>query len=620
MTSDSAAPAGPADYFSAILKTLPSLPGVYHMLGKEGDVLYVGKARNLKSRVSSYFQKNIVSPKTRALVERIANIEITITASETEALLLEQTLIKELKPPYNILLRDDKSYPYLFLSENDEYPRLAFHRGAKKEKGRYFGPYPSSQAVRESLQLMQKLFQVRQCDESFFRNRERPCLQYQIKRCRAPCVKLVSPEEYGEDVKHTVLFLDGRNEEVMSDLIARMNQASDKLDFEAAVIYRDQLSTLRRVQEQQFVTRDAGQADVIAVAAQPGGVCVQIMFVRDGRVLGSKSFYPKMFGETAVLDILAEFLPSYYLQVVSGRDIPDEIILSEELADAEVLIAAIHAAYGRDVQVKHKVREIRQAWLQLAKMNAEQGLSARLANRTHLNTRFAALQQALGQTLAIETKITRMECFDISHTMGEATVASCVVFDENGPRKSDYRLFNIEGITPGDDYAAMEQALTRRYQRLKSGEGVLPDILFIDGGKGQLAQAIKVLGELGVEGVRLVGIAKGEGRKPGLETLHFADGADLQLAADSPALHLIQHIRDESHRFAITGHRARRGKQRNRSTLEDIAGVGPKKRRDLIQHFGGLQEVARASVKDLATAPGISLRLAQAIYDTLHSH
>lgn len=612
----SAVPAAAAEHISAILQTLPLLPGVYRMLGADGDVLYVGKARNLKSRVSSYFQKNIPSPKTRALVERIVNLEITITASETEALLLEQTLIKQLKPPYNILLRDDKSYPYLFISEGEEYPRVAFHRGSKKEKGRYFGPYPSSQAVRESLQLMQKLFQVRQCDDSFFRNRERPCLQYQIKRCRAPCVKLVSPEEYAGDVRHTVLFLDGRNEEVTDDLIARMNMASEQLDFEAAVVYRDQLSTLRRVQEQQFVTRDAGQADVIAVAAQPGGVCVQILFVREGRVLGSKGFHPNMFGETSTADILTEFLPSFYLQEERGLDLPDEIILAEEMPDSDVLHDAIKTLHGRDVQIRHKVRETRQAWLQLAKLNAEQGLSAVLANRNNLATRFSALQQALGR----DQPITRMECFDISHSMGEAAVASCVVFDENGPRKRDYRHFNIEGITPGDDYAAMHQALTRRYQRVKGNDGRLPDILFIDGGKGQLAQAIAVLAELQIQGVMLVGIAKGEGRKPGLETLHFADGADLQLSTDSPALHLTQHIRDEAHRFAITGHRARRGKQRNRSSLEDIAGVGPKKRRDLIQHFGGLQEVMRASIKDLATAPGISLRLAEAIYDALHSH
>jgi excinuclease ABC subunit C len=609
-------PADSAEHLASLLKTLPLLPGVYRMLGEDGGILYVGKALNLKNRVSSYFQKTIESPKTRALVARIRDIEITITASETEALLLEQTLIKELKPPYNILLRDDKSYPFLFVSEGEEYPRIGFHRGPKKQKGRYFGPYPGAHAVRESLQLLQKLFQVRQCEDTFFRNRERPCLQYQIKRCRAPCVRLVSPEDYLKDVRHTVLFLEGRNEEVMQDLVVRMNEAAESLDFEGAVVYRDQLTSLRRVQEQQFVAREAGSADVIAVAAQPGGVCVQILFVREGRVLGSKEFHPAMFGETRAADILSEFLPSFYLQADQGRDIPDEIITSEELPDAEVIQAAVRALHGRNVRVRHRVREVRQAWVQLARLNAEQGLMAHLASRTHMHARFAALQQAVGRA----EPITRMECFDISHSMGEATVASCVVFDENGPRKSDYRLFNIDGITGGDDYAAMHQALTRRYQRLRSGEARLPDILFIDGGKGQLAQAIAVLDDLGIQGVTLIGIAKGEGRKPGLETLHFADGADLQLQADSPALHLIQHIRDEAHRFAITGHRARRGKARRRSALEDVPGVGPKKRRDLIQHFGGLQEVMRASVKDLAGVPGIGLTLAQTIHDALHSH
>lgn len=610
------APDAVAAHIAAILQTLPLLPGVYRMLDARGAVLYVGKARQLKHRVSSYFQKNISSLKTQALVARIADIAVTITASETEALLLEQTLIKELHPPYNILLRDDKSYPYLFLSEGEDYPRLAFHRGGKKAKGRYFGPYPGSQAVRDSMQLLQKLFQVRQCEDSFFRNRERPCLQYQIKRCRAPCVGLISPEDYAQDVRHTVLFLEGRNEEVCADLIARMNQAAEVLDFETAALYRDQLAALRRVQEQQFVTADAGQADVVAVASQPGGVCIQVLFVREGRVLGNRAFHPPMFGETSAADILAEFLPSFYLQAGSGLDLPDEIIISDDIADAEVLVAAIGQLHGRTPVIKHRVREIRQAWLELARLNAEQGLAAWLANRSHVHSRFAALQQAIGRSEAI----TRMECFDISHTMGEATVASCVVFDDEGPRTRDYRLFNIEGITPGDDFAAMHQALSRRYRRLQNEGAGLPDVLFIDGGKGQLAQAVAVLAELGIAGITLIGIAKGEGRKPGLETLHFADGADLQLAADSPALHLIQHIRDEAHRFAITGHRARRGKQRRRSQLEDIPGVGPKRRRDLIQHFGGLHEVARASVKDLATAPGISLRLAQTIYDALHSH
>ncbi|HET8729783.1 MAG TPA: excinuclease ABC subunit UvrC, partial [Moraxellaceae bacterium] len=562
-------PAESADHLDALVRSLPALPGVYRMLGDAGVVLYVGKALSLRNRVGSYFQKNIPSPKTRALVGRIRDIEVTITSSETEALLLEQTLIKELQPPYNIVLRDDKSYPFVFISEGEPYPRLAFHRGAKKEKGRYFGPYPSSQAVRESLQVMQKLFQVRQCEDVFFSNRERPCLQHQIKRCRAPCVGLVSPEEYAEDVRHTVLFLEGRSHEVTGDLIDRMSAAADRLDYEAAAVYRDQLTALRRLQEQQYVTREAGHADVWAVAAQPGGVCVQVLFVRQGRVLGSKAFFPDMFGETSATDILDEFLPSWYLRDAGGLEIPDEILLGEELPGMTSLTEAIRTLHGQDVAVRCRVREARQAWLQLARVNAEQGLASRLANRVQIGQRFAALQSALGMT----APISRMECFDISHSMGEATVASCVVFDETGPCKRDYRRFNIDGITPGDDYAAMQQALTRRYRRLKGGEGRYPDILFIDGGKGQLAQAVDVLQSIGVEGVRLVGVAKGEGRKPGLETLVFPDGSDLHLSADSQALHLIQHIRDEAHRFAITGHRARRGKARQRSVLEDIPGV-----------------------------------------------
>ncbi|MEK6787426.1 MAG: excinuclease ABC subunit UvrC [Pseudomonadota bacterium] len=602
------------------LRTLPLKPGIYRMLAQDGAVLYVGKAKSLKSRVSSYFLKQIPSPKTRALVARIHSIDITITASETEALLLEQTLIKSLKPPYNILLRDDKSYPYLFISEGDTWPRIAFHRGTRTQAGRYFGPFPSSTAVRESLNLLQKLFQVRQCEDSTFRNRERPCLQYQIQRCRAPCVGYVSADDYRSDVTNTRRFLEGRNEEVTEDLIARMSMASEAMAFEQATVYRDQLTALRRVQEQQFVLKDVGSVDVFAVAAQPGGVCVQVLFVREGRVLGTKAYQPAVFGETALADILDEFLPSFYLQGAlaggGGRDLPREIITSVELPGAEVLADAIRLQYGREVEIKSRVREARAAWVEMAQRNAEAGLLAGLANRSHIAKRFADLQAVLER----DAPITRMECFDISHTMGEATVASCVVFDGQGPKKSDYRRFNIEGITPGDDYAAMHQALTRRYSRLVKGEGNLPDILFIDGGKGQLAQAIEVFGELGVSGVQLIGIAKGEGRKPGLETLHFPDGDAVSLNADSPALHLIQQIRDEAHRFAITGHRQRRDKARKTSTLESIDGVGPTRRRALIQHFGGLQEVQRASARDLAKVPGISDALAQTIYAALHSH
>ena len=602
------------------IRTLPVKPGIYRMLADDGRVLYVGKAKSLKSRVSSYFLKQVASPKTQALVARIHQIEVTITASETEALLLEQTLIKTLKPPYNILLRDDKSYPYLFISEGETWPRIAFHRGPRAQAGRYFGPFPSSTAVRESLSLLQKLFQVRQCEDSTFRNRERPCLQYQIQRCRAPCVGYVSADDYRSDVTNTRRFLEGRNEEVTEDLIARMSMASEAMAFEQAAVYRDQLTALRRVQEQQFVLKDVGSVDVFAVAAQPGGVCVQVLFVREGRVLGTKAYQPAVFGETALVDILEEFLPSFYLQGAGsdtgGRDLPREIITSVELPGAEVLADAIRLQYGREVEIKSRVREARAAWVEMAQRNAEAGLLAGLANRSHIAKRFAELQSVLER----ETPIARMECFDISHTMGEATVASCVVFDSQGPKKSDYRRFNIEGITPGDDYAAMHQALTRRYSRLVKGEGSLPDILFIDGGKGQLAQAIEVLAELNVSGVQLIGIAKGEGRKPGLETLHFPDGDTVSLNADSPALHLIQQIRDEAHRFAITGHRQRRDKTRKTSTLESIDGVGPTRRKALIQHFGGLQEVQRASARDLAKVPGISDSLAETIYAALHSH
>lgn len=601
---------------SDTVKTLPNDPGIYRMLDASGAVLYVGKAKVLKNRVNSYFAKNVDSPKTRALVARIHGIDVTITASETEALLLEQTLIKSLKPPFNILLRDDKSYPSVLLTEGDSWPRLSFHRGTKKQKGRYFGPFPSSVAVRDSLNLLQKLFQVRQCEDSVFRNRTRPCLQHQIGRCRAPCVGLVSDDDYRRDVINTRLFLEGRNAEVTDDLIARMDMAADTQNYESAARYRDQLSALRRVQEQQFVLNDLGSADVFGVAAQPGGVCVTVLQVRDGRVLGTKAWHPGVFGETAIEDILSEFLPSYYLQIGASRELPREIITPVALADDTVLADALRQHFGREVEIKSRVRETRAAWLTMAQRNAESALASKLSHRGHTAMRFADLQRVL----ALVKPIKRMECFDISHTMGEATVASCVVFDAEGPRSSDYRRFNIDGITPGDDYAAMHQALMRRYSKLDANDERLPDVLFIDGGKGQLSQAIDVLATLGISSVQLVSIAKGEGRKPGLETLHFPDRAPLNLDAQSPALHLTQHIRDEAHRFAITGHRARRAKARKTSTLEGIDGIGPARRRALIQHFGGLQEVLRASAHDLARVNGISESLAQSLYAALHSH
>lgn len=599
---------------SAFLATCSGRPGVYRMFDGEGRLLYVGKAKNLKKRLSSYFRKTGQAPKTAALVARIAQIETTITGNETEALLLEQTLIKEWLPPYNILLRDDKSYPYVFLSDG-EFPRLGIHRGAKKAKGRYFGPYPSALAIRESLSLLQKTFLVRQCEDSYYKNRTRPCLQYQIKRCKAPCVGLVSPEEYAEDVRHSVMFLDGRSNALSEELSASMEKASMALEFERAAELRDQIAMLRRVQDQQSMEGGTGDVDVVAVMLTPGGACVHLISVRGGRVLGSKNFFPQVAIEEEGGDVLMAFLAQYYLGNAE-RDLPSELIVNVQHEDFPTLIEAIESLRGRSISISLRVRGTRARWQQLAVTNAEQALAARLANRQHLAERF----EALATVLEMDEPPQRMECFDISHSSGEATVASCVVFGPEGPLKSDYRRFNIEGVTAGDDYAAMHQALTRRFSKIKDGEGKLPDVLLVDGGKGQLAMAREVLQELAVPDLILLGVAKGTTRKPGLEVLYLNDAEhEFTLPGNSPALHLIQQIRDESHRFAITGHRARRGKTRRTSTLEEVAGIGPKRRRELLNHFGGLQELSRASAEEIAKAPGISKKLAELIYDTLHS-
>lgn len=584
------------------------------MFDGEARLLYVGKAKNLKKRLSSYFRKTGQAPKTAALVARIAQIETTITANETEALLLEQTLIKEWRPPYNILLRDDKSYPYVFLSDG-EFPRLGIHRGAKKAKGRYFGPYPSALAIRESLSLLQKTFLVRQCEDSYYKNRTRPCLQYQIKRCKGPCVGLVSPEEYAEDVRHSVMFLEGRSNALSEELSSAMEKASMALEFERAAELRDQIALLRRVQDQQSMEGGSGDVDVVAVMLTPGGACVHLISVRGGRVLGSKNFFPQVAIEEEGGDVLMAFLAQYYLGNAE-RDLPSELIVNVQHEDFATLIEAIESSRGRSLSISLRVRGTRARWQQLAVTNAEQALAARLANRQHLAERF----EALAAVLEMDEPPQRMECFDISHSSGEATVASCVVFGPEGPLKSDYRRFNIEGVTPGDDYAAMHQALTRRFSKIKDGEGKLPDVLLVDGGKGQLAMAREVLQELAVPDLLLLGVAKGTTRKPGLEVLYLNDAEhEFTLPGNSPALHLIQQIRDESHRFAITGHRARRGKTRRTSTLEEVAGIGPKRRRELLNHFGGLQELSRASAEEIAKVPGISKKLAESIYDTLHS-
>jgi excinuclease ABC subunit C len=594
----------------AFLKSLPGNPGVYRMLNAQGEVLYVGKARHLKKRVSSYFRSSGLSDKTQALMTQMRAMEYTVTNTETEALILEFHLIQEHKPRYNILLRDDKSYPYLHLSKED-FPRLSLHRGPQRAAGRYFGPYPSAWAVRDSLNLLQKLFRVRQCEDSFFRSRSRPCLQYQIKRCTAPCVGLIDKAAYQRDVHDTVLFLEGRSSQVIDDWVARMERAAAALDYEQAALYRDQIANLRRVQERQYVSGERGDLDIVACVARNGVGCVQVFFIRAGRNLGNKTYFPEGT-DMDTAETLTAFLTQYYL----SREVPAEILVNLQPEDVDLLAQVLSEHAKRTILITHKVRGERARWLALAVTNAEQALDARLASKAGMSQRLRALQEAL----QLDELPARMECFDISHTLGEATVASCVVFDGEGPCKSDYRRFNIEGVEPGDDYGAMRQALTRRYTRLKQGEARLPDILFIDGGRGQLSTAQQVLDELQIGDITLVGIAKGADRKPGLERL-FLPGRDtpLILPAHSPALHLIQQIRDEAHRFAITAHRQRRGKARTTSVLEGIAGMGPKRRQQLLKQFGGLREVTRAGVEDLTKVKGISKQLAQLIYDALHS-
>lgn len=606
----------------SFLKTLTGRPGVYRMQDAQGEVLYVGKARNLKKRVTSYFRASNDS-KTQALVTQIHSVEVTVTHTETEALILENTLIKQLQPRYNVLLRDDKSYPFIYLSSADDFPRLALHRGAKRAKGRYFGPYPSAGAARESLHLLQKVFPVRQCEDVFFKNRSRPCLQYQIKRCTAPCVGLVDKQTYRQDVQHAVMFLEGKSHLLTDDLAARMESAAAQLDFERAAHYRDQIAMLRRVQEHQYVSGERGDLDVIACAVRNGVACVQVFYVRAGRNLGNKSFFPRAPAGAGAAEVLSAFISQYYLagpmrggEQANGREIPGEILINLPLDEQALLQQGLAAQAGHKVTIAHAVRGERARWVQMAVANAGHALAFELSNKGTLRQRLEDLKAALG----LDATPQRLECFDISHTMGEATVASCVVFDGNGPLKSDYRRFNVAGIAPGDDYAALRQALSRRYTRLQQGEGKFPDVLLIDGGKGQVAQAEQVLEELQVTDVTLIGVAKGPGRKAGLESLFLsATGAPVILPENSPALHLIQQIRDEAHRFAITGHRQRRAKARTTSTLEGIPGMGPRRRQILLSHFGGLHEVARAGVEDLAQVQGISREIAQRIYDSFHS-
>ncbi len=598
------------------LQGLPEAPGVYRMFNVRDEIIYVGKARSLKKRVSSYFTRADGSPKTRALVTHIDHIEVTTTHTETEALILENNLIKQHKPRYNVLLRDDKSYPYIFLSTKQEYPRLSLQRGARKQKGRYFGPYPNAGAVRETLNLLQKLFLIRQCEDSFFSNRSRPCLQHQIKRCSAPCTKHITDVAYADDVRLAVMFLEGKNHYVIDELVEKMAQAAEQLAYEKAAQFRDQIAALRIIQEKQYISSDKGNIDVVSSVTQNGVGCVEVFYIRDGHNLGNKSFFPRHTSNASAQEILAAFLPQFYLGKEGQAEIPSQVIINHQLDGLDVLKAVLSEAAGRQVAVTSSVRAERSRWLTMATANAKQNLARHINTKSNIMQRFIALQEVL----QMDSLPQRMECFDISHTSGEQTVASCVVFNNEGALKSDYRRFNIEGITGGDDYAAMNQALMRRYTRLKKGEGKLPDILFIDGGKGQVREAEKALEELQISGVNIIGIAKGRARKAGEETLYFSEsGIEINLPADSPALHLIQQIRDEAHRFAITGHRARRAKAQKTSLLEGVPGVGAKRRRQLLQQFGGLQGVARAGVEDLASIKGISDELARRIYDIFHA-
>lgn len=593
---------------------VPQQPGVYRMLNAKGVVIYVGKAKNLKKRLSSYFRAQVDSIKTRALVSQIAQVELTLTHSETEALLLENNLIKAHRPKYNILLRDDKSYPYIILTSH-KHPRLMSHRGARSVPGQYFGPYPNAGAVWQSLKLMQKIFPIRQCEDSFYQSRTRPCLQYQLKLCSAPCVGKISDTDYQEQVRLARLFLTGKDQQVIADLVQQMEQASQQLAFEKAAQLRDQVQALRRVQEQQSVSGDHEEMDVIGYCFQHGVAAVHVLFIRQHKVIGSKTYFPKLPANTVAVDILPAFLMQFYLQRMGGQQVPKDIVLSELPEGAEALQTAISELAGRKVRLSLARRGEKARYLDLASKNARTACDGKVSQSQKVQFGYLALN-ALFQPNA---EINQMECFDISHTMGQETIASCVVFDDKGANKSLYRRYNVKGITAGDDYAAMDFALQKRYGNL-TDESLLPDLVLIDGGKGQLQRAIDFFRSKSFARMPLLmGVAKGEGRKPGLETLLIPGQADINLAGEHPALHLIQQIRDEAHRFAITGHRNKRGKTMLKSPLEQIPGIGSKRRQSLLQFLGGLQGVQQASVEELSKVPGISRQQAETIYQQLHS-
>ena len=593
-----------------ILKNLPNLPGVYRMINATDEVIYVGKAKDLKKRVSSYFNKNLPSPRTRMMVSNIVKIETTVTHNEAEALLLENNLIKGLMPRYNVLFRDDKSYPYITLT-SDQFSRLAFHRGTQRKGNQYFGPFPNSVAVRESIQLLQKVFKLRTCENTVFANRSRPCLQHQIERCTAPCVGLISDEDYRNDVHQAAMFLQGKTNEVINALGEQMNTAAANQEYEMAVVFRDRMQALRQVQAKQFVSDfNVSDADVVACAELQGQHCINLVMIRGGRHLGDRSYMPKNSDGETLEASMSAFLAQHY----TAQNTPPLIVIGIKIETA-VLEEVLSQQADRKVKINTNPIGDKRVWLKMAQTNAELALGQRAATSANQDAKLIALREALHLPESTE----RIECFDISHTMGEATIGSCVVFDRGDMQNSEYRRYNVTGITPGDDYAAMRDVLTRRYKKVAAGEGVRPDLIFIDGGKGQLSVAVEVMAEVGLEDILLVGIAKGEARKPGLETMIFSDtGEMLNLEKDNKGLHLLQQIRDEAHRFAITGHRAKRANARLQSSLEDIEGVGAKRRKALLTRFGGLDGVKNASIDELSQVDGISLSLAEKIYGEFH--
>ena len=597
----------PADFDSKkFLKTVPHKPGVYCMMNAGNQVLYVGKAKDLKSRVSSYFRGNLVNSRIYSMVKQICDVQITITDTEAEALLLESNLIKKHKTRYNVLLRDDKSYPYIYISDG-KFPRVSFHRGARKKKGQYFGPYPSAGAVRETLGQLQKLFKARQCEDSYFSNRTRPCLQYQIKRCTAPCTDEINAPDYAESITDTVQFLQGKSQEVTESLVSRMDIASSELRFEKAAEYRDQIEKVRLIAQQQYISGGHGDVDVIAIQLASQTACIQVMTIRAGNNLGSRNYFPQIpSDEVTEAVIVGQFIGQYYL----NRTIPSKILLNYAPEDQDVLVEMLSVKSGKKIALNAKPRGDGARWVEMATRNALHSLNNQLISKDSVEKRLYSLQDAL----QLDYIPSRMECYDISHTQGEATVASQVVFGPEGPVKDEYRRYNITGITGGDDYAAMSQALTRRFSKVQDGDAKLPDILFIDGGKGQVNEAIKVLSTLQISGIDIVGVTKGEGRRAELDTLTIGKRR-VELPAHSSALHLIQQIRDEAHRFAIAGHRQRRQKARNTSPLEGIEGLGPKRRQQLLKQFGGLRAITRASIEELSKVNGISRALAEKIYD-----